>query len=143
MYHPHLQLTALLAWVSVVACWDLSVRSSSVNYTQLAEKLSKSAQIYLPGSSGFNADVARWSNLSTPVASVVVVPSNEQDIVETVSALRPLSLPYQFAYHSSHGLDSLRKPELATFSHHQWRAWIHHHAGENDAWHRNPYEPAE
>jgi len=91
MYHLHLQLIALLAWVAAVACVDLSARSSGVNYAQLAQKLSKSAQLYLPGSSGFNADVARWSNLSTPVASVVVVPSNEQDVVETVSPLHPKS----------------------------------------------------
>jgi len=96
MHYRQLKLAALLVWAVAVACRDVSAPSleargdypaGSVNYTQLAEKLSRTAQIYLPGSDAFDAAVARWSNLSTPVANVVVVPSTEHDIVETVRLL--------------------------------------------------------
>ena len=135
-------LSALSVWASAVACRDIVSASglearTGVNYTELATKLSKNAQIYLPDSDAFDAAVARWSNLSTPVANVVVVPSTEHDIVETVRTLsniisRPAPLPPEYlatACLSSHGLGQLRKPVLAAISHHEWRAWINHHAG--------------
>lgn len=91
MHYLPLQLAALLAWAASASA---NVDVGSANYTQLATKLSGTAQIYLPGSDAFNAAVARWSNLSTPVANVVVVPSNEYDIVETVKLL---SSPLQYS----------------------------------------------
>jgi len=100
MHHHQLKLAALLAWTAAVACQDLSAPgheaswdcpAGGVNYTQLAKKLSRTAEIYLPGSEAFDATVARWSNLSTPVANVVVVPSTEHDIVETVRLLSNIS----------------------------------------------------
>ncbi|KAN0112381.1 FAD binding domain containing protein [Hyaloscypha variabilis] len=92
-------LSALSVWASAVACRDIVSASglearNGVNYTELATKLSKNAQIYLPGSDAFDAAVARWSNLSTPVANVVVVPSTEHDIVETVNFANQYSLPF-------------------------------------------------
>jgi hypothetical protein len=104
MHHRQLKVAALLAWAAAVACQDVSAPghedrgegcpASAVKYTQLAIKLSRTAQIYLLGSDGFDAAVARWSNLSTPVANVVVVPSTEHDIIETVRFLRnPPLLP--------------------------------------------------
>lgn len=158
MHHRQLKIAALLAWAAAVACQDVSVTgheargedcpAGAVNYTQLATRLSRTAQIYLPGSDAFDAAVARWSNLSTPVANVVVVPSTEHDIVETVRLLQhpplpPPEFPVTACLSSSHCLGQLRKPAFASFPHHQWRAWINHHAGENDLWNRNPYEPAE
>jgi hypothetical protein len=113
MHYRQLKLAALSAWAAAVACRDVSApgleaRSDSpagrgVNYTQLATKLSRNAQIYLPGSDAFDAAVARWSNLSTPLANVVVVPSTEHDIVETVRLLsnilpHPPSVQQQLAY---------------------------------------------
>ena len=100
MHYRQLKIAALSAWAAAVACQDVSGPSLSletrgdsllgVDYTQLAKKLSKNAHIYLPGSDGFIAAVARWSSLDAPVANVVVVPSTEHDVVETVSLL-PLS----------------------------------------------------
>jgi hypothetical protein len=102
MHHRQLKLAALLAWAAAVACRDVSAPgheargdcpAGGANYTQLAAKLSRTAQIYLPGSDAFDAAVARWSNLSTPVANVVVVPSTEHDIVETVRLLSNIPPP--------------------------------------------------
>ncbi|RDL35322.1 putative FAD-dependent oxygenase [Venustampulla echinocandica] len=105
MYHLQLKLAALLAWAAAVACEGVvapvpeargpgDCPPGGVNYAQLAAKLSKAAQIYQPGSSAFNAAVARWSNLSIPVANVVVVPSTENDIVQTVKFANQNSLPF-------------------------------------------------
>lgn len=100
MHYRQLKLATVSAWASAIACRRVSVPSleargdgpaGGVNYTQLATKLSQNAQIYLPGSGAFDAAVARWSNLSIPVANVVVVPSTEHDIVETVRP--PLQQP--------------------------------------------------
>ncbi|KAH8585523.1 FAD binding domain-containing protein [Bisporella sp. PMI_857] len=94
MHHLQMKLFALLAWTGTVACRTIPFPGheargdyypSIVNYGQLAGKLSRTAQIYLPSSNEFELAVARWSNLSTPVATVVVVPSTEHDVVETVS----------------------------------------------------------
>ncbi|TVY90066.1 FAD-linked oxidoreductase, partial [Lachnellula willkommii] len=76
--------------------------SHATNYTQLASKLSDTAQIYQPGSAAFNAAVLRWSNFSTPVANVVVVPGTENDVVETVKFANEYSLPF-LATNGVHG----------------------------------------
>lgn len=89
MFQLSLSLAALVACTAVVARPDVSFSSlngrGGVDFTQLARNLSPSAHIYLPGSDGFNSLVGRWSNLSTPVANVVVVPATENDVVQTVS----------------------------------------------------------
>lgn len=94
MYQLKQGLAAILACAAFavgrdISFSDLDTRGSSpsgtVDYSQLAKKLSPSAQIYLPGSGEFNSLVARWSNLSIPVANVVVVPATENDVVQTVS----------------------------------------------------------
>ena len=94
---------ALLACAAVVAGRDISFSdldargsgsSRNVDFTQLASKLSPTAHIYLPGSAGFNSLVARWSNLSMPVANVVVVPGTENDVVQTVSHFVFAPSPY-------------------------------------------------
>lgn len=81
-----LQVSAFLALAAAVTCHAASVprAAGSVNYDLLSAKLSTTAQIYLPGSDAFDGLVARWSNFSTPVANVVVVPSTENDIVQIV-----------------------------------------------------------
>ena len=58
----------------------------------LAEKLSKSSSIYLPGSEEFERASTRWSNLELPVIDIVVVPGTDQDVAETVR-LSPTSDP--------------------------------------------------
>lgn len=59
--------------------------SKAVDYNELKQQLSLSAEVYLPGSGQFENAASRWSNASTPAASIVVVPSNEQDVQKTVS----------------------------------------------------------
>ncbi|RDW72816.1 putative FAD-dependent oxygenase [Coleophoma cylindrospora] len=98
-----MKLAALVAGAAVVAARDVyaphlrdieECQVESVNYTQLAEQLSSTAQVYLSGSDAFDSAVMRWSNLSTPVANVVVLPSTEQDIVTTVKFANQHSLPF-------------------------------------------------
>lgn len=94
MHHLKLQVAALAAWVAAVASASLDISAAprhtgraTCDFTQLAPKLSKCAQIYFPGSDSFTDAVVRWSNLEVPVANVVVVPCTENDVVETVSSL--------------------------------------------------------
>ncbi|KFY01573.1 hypothetical protein V490_00837 [Pseudogymnoascus sp. VKM F-3557] len=102
MYQLKQGLAALLACAAFatgreISFSDLDARGSSsgtVDFTQLASKLSPSAHIYLPGSDGFNSLVARWSNLSMPVANVVVVPGTENDVVQTVKFANAKYLPF-------------------------------------------------
>ncbi|TVY32619.1 FAD-linked oxidoreductase [Lachnellula subtilissima] len=93
MHHLQLKFAALLASAAAVSCQ---------NYAQLARKLSSTAHIYQPGSDAFNAAVLRWSNFSTPVANVVVVPGTENDVVETVKFANVHSLPF-LATNGVHG----------------------------------------
>lgn len=97
-----LKLAALFAWAAAVDSSAVEARGSygqgpsttpsRAEYSQLAHKLSKNAQIYVPGSDSFENSVARWSNASTPVANVVVVPSTEKDVVEIVRFPSVLSI---------------------------------------------------
>ena len=54
---------------------------------ELAPKLSDSAEIYLPGSGGFDEASTRWSVLEQPEVNVVVVPGTTEDVAETVGFL--------------------------------------------------------
>ena len=80
MLSRFLLVAAILTW-AVATC---NAASASVNYSQLKEKLSASARIVLPGSGVFDDLTSRWSNLSTPVANVVVVPGTEKDVIQIV-----------------------------------------------------------
>jgi len=97
-----LKAVALAALATAVSGADLIVTrgSKTVNYADLQKQLSRSAEIYKPGSDQFDDVVARWSNASTPDASIVVVPSNEQDIVKTVSKFS-IQLTCMFSISSS------------------------------------------
>ncbi|OBT88352.1 hypothetical protein VE02_02285 [Pseudogymnoascus sp. 03VT05] len=99
MFQLKLSLAALIAaCTAVTARPDVSFSGldgcGGVDFTQLARKLSPNAHIYLPGSDGFNSLVARWSNLSMPVANVVVVPATENDVVQTVKFANKQYLPF-------------------------------------------------
>ncbi|KFY33623.1 hypothetical protein V494_07455 [Pseudogymnoascus sp. VKM F-4513 (FW-928)] len=106
-------LAALVACASVAACGvapdsidALNPRGGgsarTVDFTQLARNLSPGAHIYLPGSDEFNALSARWSNLSVPVANVVVVPATENDVSQTIKFANSKSLPF-LASNGVHG----------------------------------------
>ncbi|KAK6829516.1 hypothetical protein PG987_010100 [Apiospora arundinis] len=91
------------AWFTLVASLDISTLSPrAVNYTELAQRLSGTASIYLPGSQDFEDVVSRWSNLSVPVADIVVVPSTEEDVVKIVTFANEHSVPF-LATNGFHG----------------------------------------
>ena len=86
-------LMAVLAWAMPSACHHLpgnrQLRSIRDNATQhdlqeLADKLSPGAEILLPADDGFDTATLRWSILDPPTISIVVVPSVEEDVAETV-----------------------------------------------------------
>ncbi|KAH7377538.1 FAD binding domain-containing protein [Cadophora sp. MPI-SDFR-AT-0126] len=91
-----LQIAAFSAWAAAAVCGATSVPvvARGVNYNQLSAKLSASAKIYLPGSELFNEYTARWSNVSTPTANVVVVPGTENDVVQIVKFANQNSVPF-------------------------------------------------
>ncbi|KAF3492371.1 FAD binding domain-containing protein [Arthroderma uncinatum] len=70
--------------------------------TKLVPKLSKEANVYLPGSSGFDDATTRWSALQAPQVNVVVVPNTAADVVETVKFANKKSVPF-LAYNGAHG----------------------------------------
>lgn len=78
----------------------IAAGTSTCNYTALASRLSSTSSIILPGSSDFNATVARWSNLEPPTANLVVVPGTEDDVVQTVSM--PIQYPYYMILYILH-----------------------------------------
>ncbi|KAK8131966.1 hypothetical protein PG999_000139 [Apiospora kogelbergensis] len=100
---------AQLKWVvaALSACFTVAASLSpssapNVNYTELAQQLSSSASIYLPGSDAFDDVVSRWSNLSVPVANIVVVPGTEEDVVKIVTFANEHSVPF-LAANGFHG----------------------------------------
>jgi hypothetical protein len=82
-------ITAVAAWAVTSACQSLPVTrnlwSRDVDFKALSEKLSSTAKVYYPGSNEFEEASSRWSNLEIPTVNIVVVPSTENDVVETVS----------------------------------------------------------
>lgn len=84
--------------ITAVAAWALSAASltfpsgiegglcprGDADLEALGKKLSSSAKVYSPGSSGFKDVTTRWSALEEPKVNIVVVPGTENDVVETV-----------------------------------------------------------
>ncbi|KAI0428763.1 FAD binding domain protein [Xylaria sp. FL1042] len=60
----------------------------------LREKLSAGAQILSPGSDGYAQATERWSVLDAPSINIVVVPSTENDVAETVKHANSLNIPF-------------------------------------------------
>lgn len=58
----------------------------------LQKRLSPGAQIFIPGSNEYDEATNRWSALNAPDFNLVVVPSVEKDVAETVHALRATTL---------------------------------------------------
>ncbi|KAI1843999.1 hypothetical protein JX265_005819 [Neoarthrinium moseri] len=109
MYQHKFKVAALPAWAAIATCLVPCVSgfcaradTRQANYTELAEQLSSSALIYLPGSDTFEDAVARWSNLSVPVANVVVSPGSEEDVVTTVKFANKYQVPF-LATNGFHG----------------------------------------
>ncbi|KAJ5289467.1 Acyl-CoA N-acyltransferase [Penicillium atrosanguineum] len=72
------------------------------NWEALGAKLSDTAKIYYPGSSGFKNITTRWSVLEEPKVNLVVVPGTEDDVAETVKFANKMQLPF-LAYNGVHG----------------------------------------
>jgi len=99
-----------LAWATAVAAlgssgnsWlDSDVKKRTDDIAQLNQRLSKGATIYLPGSDGFNEATTRWSVLSTPKPTVIVVPATANDVSETVKFANQFDIPF-LATNGRHG----------------------------------------
>ncbi|KAI1123052.1 FAD-binding domain-containing protein [Nemania abortiva] len=107
--------TAILAWSVSSICrnlvsndsWGICPRHDIS--TELRGRLSADAQIFLPGSIEFSQATERWSALSAPSANIVVVPSVESDVAETVKYANTQGISY-LAVSSGHGsITTLRK----------------------------------
>lgn len=92
MYRLKLEvITAVVAWAFSAA--SLTFPSGiegglcprgDTDLEALGKKLSSSAKVYSPGSTGFTDATTRWSALAEPKVDIVVVVGNENDVVETV-----------------------------------------------------------
>ncbi|GAW22033.1 hypothetical protein ANO14919_115680 [Xylariales sp. No.14919] len=71
-------------------------------FQELKNSLSPAAAIYLRGSKEFEAKTARWSELDTPTANIVVIPATEDDVVDTVRQANECGLPI-LAFNGVHG----------------------------------------
>ena len=134
MFQLRLSLAALVA-----ACTAVTARRDSgrggVDFSQLALNLSPNAEIYLPGSDGFNSLAGRWSNLSMPVANVVVVPATEDDVVQTVRnfVFAPLMSAVWLTRLSCVG--QVCKQTIPAIPYDKWCSRINHHSWADDKWH--------
>ncbi|KAJ5385005.1 FAD-binding type 2 [Penicillium concentricum] len=105
--------------ITAVAAWALSAASlsfySDCDYIEgglcprgdadlqaLGKQLSSTAKLYFPGSTGFKDLTTRWSVLEEPKVNVVVVPGNENDVVQTVKFANKKDLPF-LTYNGIHG----------------------------------------
>jgi hypothetical protein len=75
---------------------------ATINST-LGPQLSASAQIYLPGSAGFNTSTERWNSHITPTFAVVVKVATEADVQATIRWANDASLPF-LAVTGGHGV---------------------------------------
>ncbi|KAI0182686.1 hypothetical protein EV127DRAFT_465415 [Xylaria flabelliformis] len=99
---------AVLAWGLSSLCQDSHATQwlppiCPLNATaELASRLSANAQIYFPGSDGFTEATIRWSSFEAPGINLVVVPSVEHDVAETVKYANQKNIPY-IAVSGGHG----------------------------------------
>lgn len=88
-------ITAVAAWAISSACrsvpadswFGATICDRRSDPKELADRLSQAAEVYVPGDEGFDTATRRWSVLDAPTISVVVVPSVENDVAETVRVL--------------------------------------------------------
>ncbi|KAI1155314.1 FAD binding domain protein [Nemania diffusa] len=100
---------AALAWALSSTCRNLSAHNNfwclcprQDVTTALQERLSAGAQIFSPGSTGYAQATTRWSVLDTPNINIVVVPSVENDVVETVKYANSQNMSF-LAVNGGHG----------------------------------------
>ncbi|KAI1734955.1 putative FAD-dependent oxygenase [Xylaria scruposa] len=101
-------IIAVFAWGLSALCqtghamqWLAPIRQPNAT-AELASRLSANAQIYFPGSDGFAEATSRWSSFKAPGINLVVVPSVEHDVSETVKYANQKNIPY-IAVSGGHG----------------------------------------
>ncbi|KAI0883287.1 FAD binding domain protein [Annulohypoxylon maeteangense] len=87
---------------AVLSSWLVSICPQRDYAKELGERLSRNAHIYTPGSDNFAAATTRWSAAHAPEAKLVVIPSIENDVAETVKYANELGMPY-LAVNGGHG----------------------------------------
>ncbi|KAI0376618.1 FAD binding domain protein [Hypomontagnella monticulosa] len=102
-------ITAVVAWAISSTCqntpassWLGAICPRRDHAKELADRLSQNAQVYSPDSDAFVPATARWSTLDAPGVSVVVVPSVENDVAETVKYANEHNIPF-LAFSGGHG----------------------------------------
>ncbi|KAL2128641.1 hypothetical protein VTI74DRAFT_8914 [Chaetomium olivicolor] len=75
---------------------------SILDFWRFALSLSRDAEVYFPGSNGFNQFSQRWSNLETPAVNITVLPATENDVVAIVQIANSCNIPF-LAYNGVHG----------------------------------------
>jgi hypothetical protein len=83
----------VVAWAVGSACSNTPAIPSALKGTctpteearTLLKRLSPEAEIFFPGSEGFEDATLRWSSSNEPSVRYVVVPSVDTDVAETVS----------------------------------------------------------
>ncbi|KAI1084318.1 FAD binding domain protein [Whalleya microplaca] len=94
-------VTAIAAWAISAACRNVPTNSllagicnRGVDIKELSGRLSTGARVYGPGTDVFTQATTRWSTLDAPGVDVVVVPSVENDVAETVKYGNEKNIPY-------------------------------------------------
>lgn len=91
-------IAAAAAWAINSACQNVPAAqdwlgsicpSRTIDAEKLGVKLSPTAKIYRSGSEEFGIAAKRWSSLKTPKVDVVVVPTTDEDVAESVIAFNP------------------------------------------------------
>lgn len=95
-------IVAVVGWVVHMISRSSPTAGISFDIQNLTDKLSSSAQVYLPGSNGFNNATARWSSLDTPNFRMVIAPNVENDVAEIVKFANGMNIPY-LAVTGGHG----------------------------------------
>ena len=78
----------LAAWLPAAQHWLGSPSPSKPDFQKLGARLSQEAQVFFPGSNGFQDAASQWSGVRAHNVRVVVVPATPEDVSETVSDFR-------------------------------------------------------
>lgn len=107
---------------------------------ELTMKLSADASVYWPGSEEFAKATERWSALQAPTVNIVVVPTSERDVSETVGPYVRITAGSAIL---TLVLGEVRQPNPSAVPRVQWRSWLHHHLGQDARRYRDLDEEAQ
>lgn len=153
MYRIKLEaLAAIAAWAFAAASSPASgckyldgLCPRDADLEALGAKLSSTAKVYYPGSSGFTNITTRWSVLEAPKVNIVVVPGTENDVAETVSPQFIELAPYACSKCRLLIVNpgEIRKQEATPLPCIQWSPWCSHLSGQDGSRRGYLHEPAE